>query len=633
MAVTLGDAILWLRADDKKLESGLKSAESKTKSWLGGMDGMMRNAFSFAVGGLIERGIAGIAGGLAGGISAGLGFNNSMEQVTAQLNAFTKDGAKSAEILKMIQERAAKTPFEFEQMATATAALLPSAKQSGAALEDLIGQAEILAASNPAQGLEGAAFALKEAVSGDFTSIIERFNLPRKFINDLKNQGVPALEIVRQAMTNLGLDADLVSNMAETAQGRWSTFKDTITTLAATVMRPIFDTFSSKLGEINTYLAANEPLITAFAQQLAGGVQQAIGWIITTGLPALQQFGDWFMTVGWPAIQPFVVLIISQLIPGLQQLGMWAMQIGQAVLPVLGQAFSVLANNANIVLPILGALGAVILAITSPVTALIGAIVLLGTAWANNWLNIQGITAGVMAVLQPYFDQLALLFDRFTTYLLPLLQQAWQTLIQVWQAEVGPALAQLWASLQQLFTELGLGTGQTDLWQIALGALKLILVGVLVVVQALTPIIRLAAEVMVFMIDQVKTSIDNFIAFKRGIEGVIEIVGRLIEKIRNMASELADLVIPDWLTPGSPTPFEMGLRGIASAIDGMPDFPGLTTAAGGGGAGAPAGGGSGPATVGNISIVINGAGDPAAVGQEVQRQLASLFNQSATQAF
>jgi hypothetical protein len=105
-----------------------------------------------------------------------------MEQVSAQLMAFTKDGAATAAILDMIKTRAASTPFAFEDMATAATALLPASKAAGVGLEELIAQAEILAASNPAEGLEGAAFALKEAAGGDFASAIERFNLPRQYI-------------------------------------------------------------------------------------------------------------------------------------------------------------------------------------------------------------------------------------------------------------------------------------------------------------------------------------------------------------------------------------------------------------------------------------------------------------------
>jgi hypothetical protein len=176
--------------------------------------------------GLAGGGLLAVGAGLLGGAAKGLQFNNSMEQVTAQLNAFTKDGAATADILEMIRDRAAKTPFAFEEMATATAGLLPVAKASGMELEKLVETAEVLAASNPAQGLEGAAFALREAMGGDFQSAIERFNLSRQTINRLKDEGVPSLEIIGQAMAEMGYDTSLVANMAETAEGRMSTFMD-----------------------------------------------------------------------------------------------------------------------------------------------------------------------------------------------------------------------------------------------------------------------------------------------------------------------------------------------------------------------------------------------------------------------
>ncbi len=61
MGVTLGDAILWLRAEDKPLQDDLKSAESKTKSWVGGLGGMLKTGLAsglgFAIGGAINAGI------------------------------------------------------------------------------------------------------------------------------------------------------------------------------------------------------------------------------------------------------------------------------------------------------------------------------------------------------------------------------------------------------------------------------------------------------------------------------------------------------------------------------------------------------------------------------------------------
>lgn len=262
-------------------------------------------------GGAALGGVAALAGGAAAAGVAGLRMNNQMEIVTAQLNAFTKDGAKSAEILEMIRDRAARTPFAFQEMATATASLIPAANQSGKSIEELISLAEILAASNPAEGLEGAAFSLREALSGDFVSIVERFNLPRQRLKELKDEGVPALEAISTAMQELGLDAELVTNLSQTATGRMSTFKDTLVTLAATATAPIFDQFSDGLGVVNQWLTDNGPLLTAFAESIANDLAVGMDTVrnlitITMGeggeaTLALQDFQRNLMQLGLPA--------------------------------------------------------------------------------------------------------------------------------------------------------------------------------------------------------------------------------------------------------------------------------------------------------------------------------------------
>jgi hypothetical protein len=213
-------------------------------------------------GGIIAADVIGrIGSGLASVAADGFNFNRAVENATARLNAFTKDSAVSAGILEDLRIEASKTPFAFEEMANAGAALLPVANSLDMQLMDLVSTAEILAASNPAEGLEGAAFALKEAASGDFASAIERFNLSRSTINALKEEGVPNMEIIALAMAEMGLDMDLVGNLATTFDGRMSTLKDTITTAAGAFSQPIFDFLSEQIFGLQGTLDENMPAI------------------------------------------------------------------------------------------------------------------------------------------------------------------------------------------------------------------------------------------------------------------------------------------------------------------------------------------------------------------------------------
>ena len=282
----------------EKLGGSFDSAGGSANKASGHMDGLMGKMKSLggavgspisAVGGLVNvlgklglaaMGIQALAGAAKGlGQALGIGLNVDMENVTARLNAFTKDAAKSKEILADIRKEADQTPFAFNEMASATAGLMSSAKMANEPLMALVKTAEILAASNPAQGLEGAAFALREAVSGDFTSIIERFNLPRSYINKLKDEGIPALEAVRKAMLSMGFDADLVANMAKTASGRWSTLMDTFDGIRAKISEPLFDRLKSGLEAVQNWFDSNKSTIDTWAAYVAAGIDIVAGGI------------------------------------------------------------------------------------------------------------------------------------------------------------------------------------------------------------------------------------------------------------------------------------------------------------------------------------------------------------------
>lgn len=262
-----------------------------------GIASAARSSFQ-VVGTAVAAGMAGVGAAFAGATLAGLRYNSTLEQTRARMAAFLGDGEAVADVMEMIRDRAAKTPFAFEEMASATASLIPAAKMSGEELEGLIEIAEVLAASNPLEGLEGASFSLREAISGDFTSIIERFNLSRVRLKELKAEGVPALDAIRIHMEELGLSTDLVTGLAETFTGRWSTLKDTLLGFAQVFTSRLFDSGKGALEDLQGLLEANTDKITAFAESLGTRLAGAFDWLVTTALPrvigGLQSFGQLF---------------------------------------------------------------------------------------------------------------------------------------------------------------------------------------------------------------------------------------------------------------------------------------------------------------------------------------------------
>ena len=453
-----GSEIKGLSGDLSALEKGAAVASR-------GFSGLQSIAKTAMAG--IGVGIAGVATGFVAAAGAGFKFNSSMEQVEAQLFAFLKDGDKVAGTLDMIKDRASRTPFAFEEMANAAAGLIPAAKQSGRELEHLISIAEVLAASNPAEGLEGAAFALREALSGDFASIIERFNLPRQRLNELKEEGVPALEAVSTAMRELGLDADLVTNLADTAVGRWSTIQDTLVGIAASLTQPIFAVVSAGMGDLITKLDAAKPIIDGvvggisglvenlvagqpFVQALQGAVidvAEALGLGRTRALEIALELTNLITAVqnGWQVFTDFLQPL-TDFVTGFVS---W-----KDVLVVVGGIL------ASVVVPALISLAAAAAPVILVFSGLVLAVATLRTVWEENFAGIQELATGLWEGLQVAFDGVKQLLEGDLTGAMETFRLAWETGWTTILEFVGnlwgllePYLSQAWESVVAWFNE------------------------------------------------------------------------------------------------------------------------------------------------------------------------------------
>lgn len=250
-----------LRDVSGEMDAGSEKS-NKFSSALGSLGGVLGKA-------TLALGAAGAAAGTAG-IALGMNFNSSVEQAQTKLTAFMKDGKLVAETLAWVKQEAAATQFSFTDMADAAANLTPVARSSGQSLKDLVKQAEILAAINPAEGLTGATFSLREALSGDWVSIVDRFNLPRQRINQLKAEGVPAMEIISRSLQEMGIDYSLVAAQGQTAAARFDQIKDKLTMMAGAATKPIFDKISKDLDGLNQIDFA------AFGESLARGSEKAL---------------------------------------------------------------------------------------------------------------------------------------------------------------------------------------------------------------------------------------------------------------------------------------------------------------------------------------------------------------------
>lgn len=147
---------------------------------------------------------------------------NALERIQATLRAVTGSQAEYNRVLAVAQANQQLFGGSLEQNLTAMQQFAFIANRTGASLEELNRVAQLLAVVNPAEGFEGAGFALSELFAGDITSIVERFNLPRNAVRALADEGVSAEERL-QGLTDLlaqqGITSEtLAASLDTTAQ-------------------------------------------------------------------------------------------------------------------------------------------------------------------------------------------------------------------------------------------------------------------------------------------------------------------------------------------------------------------------------------------------------------------------------
>lgn len=347
-------------------------------------------------------------------------------------------------------------------------------------------------------------------------------------------------------------------------------------------------------------------------------------------------------TVTRPEVQQGILAIANGIV--------WLAQQGAAYLPILidniFKFVDYLKNNQGVVIAILAAIGAaiaafvyttVIPAAVSTITALAPVIAiillvaavayLLYEAWTNNWGGIQDKVMAVWAVLQPMLQDL-------WNWLSTNIPAALQALSGFWTGTLLPAIMSVWSwlngTLFPFFMAMGnfLGavfsvaiTALAGIWQ---NVLQPALAGVFGVLSSqLMPEFKALADFWKGTLQPIVQAIAQWIGEK--VVGAFKNLSTTLKDVttwlNNVANKLNTMKLPDWMTPGSPTPWEIGLLGVNDALKkvssiGLPQLNssmmGMSTPA----LAAGTIGGTGQTiSVGDIYVDARGAKDPQAVGQ------------------
>ncbi len=294
---------------------------------------------------------------------------------------------------------------------------------------------------------------------------------------------------------------------------------------------------------------------------------------IGTGLlPALMQLGSILM--GY-LNQPAVAVFVDNLAKGVADFAMQVVTWLPVVVQWIQTAFGWLMDNQGVIVGAIAAIGVAIAAwvyttvipaavamisATWPVIAVMAAVAavayLVYEAWQNNWGGVRDYLMGVWENLQPVFKALKDWLDVAIPAALAILKAWWDQTVEnmtaVWSFlseyifPIFKALADVVGAVLGLAFKAWMGIIQN----IVLPALQRLWQWIDTNV---IPIIRKLAD----WLDEHLRPAFEFIG--KEIKGVVA-------WLEVLAYRLSRMSLPDWMTPGSPTPWEIGLRGVHDAM-------------------------------------------------------------------
>lgn len=538
---------------------GLKVADvrSKFKS-LGG-------ALSSLGGNMASLGAALAPLGVGFGLMVGKGSQLAadLEAQKLTMRVMLGDAAKAEQLISMIRANAAATPFEEGDLIEGSKRLLRLTGSNVDKNMDLLKVMETMAALNPGKSVVDAVEGLLDATSGGGFERLKEFGLSFR-AEDFAAAGRPGgeawanavSEAIKARMTELTHGEDIVGALSQTFTGRMSTLVDGFKSLA----REIGEVFNAEIGPMigpfTDRLMAMGPVVRQAATQVAGAVRG----VVDRMRPMFLQLLGWWDDLGTGG-----------------QANLMAMVLG-------------LGAFAAVLVPIGGALGAVVFGVAS----FVGAI-------ASAWGVITSFAGAVAAVLSPSVllpvglalaavaGAAALLFQTFKQEgegplafvarlgraILSGIVGAFESMQVRWAAfsrgfsssfagfqglidQVGPPLRELAAKFMELVGFASGGGVNTDAWAL-LGAifgeianvlvtgitygLRLAISVVDVLVTAVRPFQVAIITVMSGLIGLVSGSMGVGEAFKTMGRGILGVIGALVVGIHSLILGVVEVMI------------------------------------------------------------------------------------------
>jgi len=284
----------------------LQEVESSAKSADSAVAGFGRTAAGIAAGGARLAGMVGVFQAIQSAFSAAgeamVGFNARLEQTQVGFATLLKSGEDAEVFLFDLQQLAATTPFEFEDVAVGARNLLAmgfAAKDVKPTLIDLGNVAAGLGQSS--EGFAAMARVLGQmqatgrVLAGDLLQLSQAgFPVARVFevmaqqtgkttaeLRKMQEQGQLSTDVFMRAFQTIARTdfAGAMEAQSKTFSGAMSTIRDSLTQVAAFAFRPLFERLSELAQRIAAFVSSDQ--FMSWAANVAAAVDVALDAIGT----------------------------------------------------------------------------------------------------------------------------------------------------------------------------------------------------------------------------------------------------------------------------------------------------------------------------------------------------------------
>lgn len=184
----------------------------------------------------------------------------------------------------------------------------------------------------------------------------------------------------------------------------------------------------------------------------------------------------------------------------------------------------------------------------------------------NAWENV------LLPAITAVWDWMSnTLIPFITDTLVPWLQEhipaAIETLRSFWEDTLLPALNAVWQFLSEDMMPIWVALGEffDATFTVSLTALQGIWENVLL--PAMTKVYNYVNDNIGPAFEWLKTHIIDPV--KGSFDGLASTIQSVADWISNLATSIGNVQLPDWMTPGSPTPWEIGLMGVRTQLQGL----------------------------------------------------------------